>query len=218
MKYYFLILILALASCKTNTVIADKNTSIKDSLSFELSQIYGSDQGIRLSSGFKDKMKMIQSIDTFNFNRIVAFTRQNGFPNENLLGKSNYKRESVKMAAFSVLLHNPHRLVNEQEYFDLFLGEVKKGLLKKENFADILDKYYWTKSKNKENRRVFYGSQFGKPCIQTKETTNLARIEIGLKPLADSEFVDCAGEELDMPKKKELKQLRLNNQHRRNIL
>jgi hypothetical protein len=65
-----------------------------------------------------------------------------------------------------------------------------------------MDKYYWTISKNKNTPRVFYGSQFGKPCIQTKETTNKARVEIGLKPLNDDEFVDCEGEELDMPKER----------------
>ena len=87
-------------------------------------------------------------------------------------------------------------------YFDLFLNEVKKGNLKPESLALIIDKHYWTKSKNKETRRVFYGSQFGKPCIQTKEATNKARAEIGLEVLNNNEFVDCVGEELNMPKER----------------
>jgi hypothetical protein len=82
------------------------------------------------------------------------------------------------------------------------LDEVKKGNLKAEGLALILDKYYWTSSKNKETRRVFYGSQFGKPCIQTKEATNKARIEIGLAALEDDGFVDCGDEVLDMPKER----------------
>jgi hypothetical protein len=69
-------------------------------------------------------------------------------------------------------------------------------------YATILDQYYWTKSRNKVNRRVFYGSHFGKPCIQTKTATNEARVEIGLNPLEDSGFVDCGEEQLDMPKER----------------
>jgi hypothetical protein len=181
-----------------NTKLSQK----QDSLSFELCQIYGLDQGIRNSNGFPNKMTLIQSVDTFNFKKIVAFVEKNGFPTKNLIGEKNSKIECVSGAFSSVLLHNPHRLVNEKEYFDLFLNEVKKGNLKSDYFATILDKYYWTKSKNKENRRVFYGSQFGKPCIQTKEATNKARVEIGLAILKDNEFVDCGAEILDMPKER----------------
>ena len=99
-------------------------------------------------------------------------------------------------------MHNPHRLVKEKLYFDLFLNEVKKGNLDASFYATILDKYYWINSKNKETRRIFYGSQFVKPCIQTKEATNKARIEIGLEALEDSGFVDCGDEVLDMPKER----------------
>lgn len=88
-------------------------------------------------------------------------------------------------------MHNPHRLVNEQQYYDLFFNEVKKGNLDAEFFASILDKYYWINSKNKITRRIFYGSQFGKPCVQTKEASNKARIEIGVEALEEGGFVDC---------------------------
>lgn len=174
----------------------------QDSLAFELCQIYGLDQGIRLSEGFPNKAKLSQNIDTFNFKKVVAFIKKNGYPTEKMLGKSNLSHECVEGALTAVLLHNPHRIVNENEYFEFFLAEVKKGNIKPSFFADILDKYYWTKSKNKENRRVFYGSQFGKPCIQTKEATNKARVEIGLAILKDNEFVDCGAEILDMPKER----------------
>jgi hypothetical protein len=174
---------------------------VQDSLAFELCQIYGLDQGIRLSESFPDKMKLVNVVDTLNFNKIVDFVKKHGFPTKRLLGEKNAGFECVQ-SAFPVLLHNPHRLVNEQKYFDLFLDEVKKGNLKAEGLALILDKYYWTSSKNKETRRVFYGSQFGKPCIQTKEATNKARIEIGLAALEDDGFVDCGDEVLDMPKER----------------
>ena len=132
-------------------------------------------------------MKLIQSVDTFNFNRIIAFIQENGLPRKELLG-DNFKRECVQGAFIAVMLHNPHRLVNEKKYFDILLNEVKKGRLKKEYFATILDKYYWAKSRTKD---VMYGSQFGKPCLQHKEKTNELRKEIGLEPLKDNEFKKC---------------------------
>jgi hypothetical protein len=200
------IVFVSLLSCKSNTVGPKLNnvttktqitTREQDSLAFLLCQIYGSDQGIRDSNLKLKDFKFIQEIDTLNFNKIVSFVKQHGFPTKKLLGESNYKNECVEACFTAVLLHNPHRLVNENEYFNLFLNEVKKNNIKPEYLASILDKYYWIKSKNKKMGRVLYGSGFGKPCIQTKESTNKARLEIGLKPLKDEEFVNCEGEELD---------------------
>lgn len=178
---------------------AQNDSKLKDSLAFELCQIYGFDQGIRDFSLDFNRREIMPKIDTLNFNRVVSFVEQNGFPTRKLLG-NRMDIECVGGAVIAVLLHNPHRLVNEQRYFDLFLNEVKNGNLPADFFATILDKYYWAHSKNKETRRVFYGSQFGKPCIQTKEATNLARLEIGLDALKDEDFVDCENEELNMPK------------------
>jgi len=199
----FISILLSCSNSKFTNLNASKSIQSKqDSLAFEVCQMYGLDQGIRLSEGFKDKSKLVQNIDSFSFKKVVAFVKINGFPTKALLGEKNFKYECVQGAFGAILLHNPHRIVNEQIYFDLFLNEVKKGNMKPAFFASVLDKYYWTISKNKKNRRVFYGSVFGKPCIQTKEATNKARIEIGLKALKDDEFVDCAGEELNMPKAK----------------
>lgn len=205
-KLFISTLILLMVGCNVKKSALGKEpgyTMIKqDSLAFELCQIYGLDQGIRLSEGFPDKMKLVAGVDTLNFNRMVDFVKRHGLPTRQLLGEKNFSHECVQSSFAAVLLHNPHRLVNEQIYFDLFLNEVRKGNLDPGFYATILDKYYWTKSKNKEDRRVFYGSQFGKPCIQTKELTNKAREEIGLKPLEDSGFVDCGNEQLDMPKER----------------
>ena len=198
----FCVFFLLLISCKSNpATFRDNNIAKKqDSLAFVLCQIFGSDQGIRDSNLKSKDFKMIQEIDTLNFKKIVDFIKANGYPTKQLIGEKNMKQECVGAAFTCVLLHNPHRLINEEENFQLFLNEVRNKNISPNFLADILDKYYWTKSKNKQNRRVFYGSQFGKPCIQTKEATNKARIEMSLQILKDSEFVDCAGEELDMPK------------------
>jgi hypothetical protein len=207
-----LLLLVGVASCKSVAISQQKNTEIdgaaqrkQDSLAFELCQIYGLDQGIRndfLKQEHIDFGNVYQAIDTLNFDRIITFIERNGYPNKQLLGEKNYSFESVQSVAGVVLLHNPHRLVNEQKYYDLFLNEVKRGNLKPESLALVLDKYYWGKSKNKTTRRVFYGSQFGKPCVQTKEATNKARIEIGLEALEEGGFVDCGDGILDMPKER----------------
>jgi hypothetical protein len=198
----FCVFFLLLTSCKSNLVTFKSydSTPKQDSLASVLCQIYGSDQGIRDSNLKHKDFKMIQEIDTLNFKRVIDFVKVNGYPTKQLLGEKNMNLECVNAAFTCVLLHNPHRLINEEEYFQFFLNEVKNKNMQPDFLASILDKYYWTKSKNKVNRRVFYGSQFGKPCIQTKEATNKARMEINLHPLKDNEFIDCAGEQLDMPK------------------
>lgn len=199
-NFFLVAMLLINITAQAQEVESERKIFIQDSLAFELCKIYGFDQGIRDRSLSVAFTKHSQEIDTLNFKKIVAFVTKHGYPNEKLLGERNMKQECAAAAFGAVLLHNPHRLVNEKLYYDLFLAQVKKGNMSAEGFVTVLDKYYWMRSKNKNSRRVFYGSAFGSPCIQTKKETNKARIEIGLKPLLDSEFVDCAGEELIMPK------------------
>ncbi|OIQ18076.1 MAG: hypothetical protein BM557_07620 [Flavobacterium sp. MedPE-SWcel] len=170
---------------------ANINITLQDSLAFQLCQIYGSDQGVRepYITGGKINYKYVQKIDSLNFKKVAAFVKQNGFPTKELLGARNYKNECVQAAVVSVLLHNPHILVKNEEYFNLFLNEVKRGNLKAETYATILDKYYWAKRGNKN--RVLYGSQFGMPCKNTREESNAARVKIGLEPLNNDDFIDC---------------------------
>ena len=168
---------------------AEINTFLKDSLAYELCQIYGLDQGMRKSGGFENKMLLVQSVDSFNFKRIIKFIKENGLPNKELLGKERYSQECVQGAFGAVMLHNPHMIVNNEEYLDFFVDLVESDELESQTLALILDKYYWAKSGGKS---VLYGSQFGKPCLETKEQTNIARQKIGLKPLEDLEFQDCS--------------------------
>lgn len=160
----------------------------QDSLAFELCEIYGLDQGIRNSPGFKGKGKLISVVDSVNFAKIVAFIEKYGVPNVALVGEQNFCHECVQTAWVAVLLHNPHRLVNEDKYLDFFAALMHDGQIKEETLVCILDKYYWAKSGGKD---VLYGSQFGKPCIQHKVGTNRARKRIGLSALPDSLFKDC---------------------------
>lgn len=164
----------------------DKND--KATIAFELCAMYGLDQGIRDREIFSLLGHTSRNIDTLSFNRLVTFVKKHGYPNEELVGKENYKYECVAMAATAIMLHNPYRLVNEKEYFNLFLNEIEKGNMSRDFLATVLDKHYWSRSRGE---RVMYGSQFGIPCIETKEETNRLRKEIGLKPLKNDEFKEC---------------------------
>ena len=161
---------------------------IKDSLAFELCAMFGLDQGIRDMEIFSLLGRTSRNIDTLSFNRLVKFIKTYGYPNKQLVGEKNWEYECVGAAAMAIMLHNPHRLVNESEYLNLFLSEVEKGNMKREFLATVLDKHYWSRSRGE---KVLYGSAFGTPCLQTKEETNAAREKIGLLPLEDSEFKDC---------------------------
>lgn len=177
-KIIFLLLVFIL-SCqvdKNSTSIntsTSENLNTKDSLAFELCAIYGFDQGIRDRETFMDlDRNVITRIDLKNFLNLIAIVEKHGFPNEQLLGDENWKHECVSLAATAIMLHNPHRLIQEEEYFDLFLEEVNKGNMSRTFLADVLDKYYWSKSRG---QKVMYGSQFGTPCIETKDETNKLR-------------------------------------------
>lgn len=161
-------------------------------LAFELCEIYGADQSIRLSKGFKDKWELaILPVDTINFEKFLRIVKQYGYPREEVLGKENFQFECVKSASTAIMLHNPHRLINEPEVFKLFLDEVNKGHLSRSFLADILDKYYWVRRDSSGNRMLLYGSQFGKPCIKYRYKSDSVRNAIGLPPLKDSDFMIC---------------------------
>ena len=155
MKHYItaFFLFLAFISCNTKKNIPATDTlspsvkKLQDSLAFELCQLYGLDQGVRqpFLVGKKINWPAVQYADSISFLKLVSFVKHNGFPSEQLLG-NNYDRECVAGAAIVVLLHNPHMVVNNKEYRDIFIGEVKKGSLSAEHLAMILDKYYWVGS------------------------------------------------------------------------
>ncbi|HAY3551081.1 hypothetical protein KRE47_12300 [Elizabethkingia meningoseptica] len=175
-------------NCINNNLTKNINDSVAKKLSFELCEIYGFDQGIR-TEGLKLENKSIREMDSINFFRIITFIRKNGFPNEKLLGKENFSHECVVGASFAVLLHNPQRVVKNRDIFNFLIKEVDKGNMTKEYLALILDKYYLAKKGN--NMRLFYGTQFGKPCFEDKKISDSLRKEIKLQPLKDNEYKKC---------------------------
>jgi hypothetical protein len=172
---------------KSDISKTDSIKNIQDSLSFELSQIFGLDQGIRNNlKGIMKNMGYIQKIDSANFYRIIDFIKKNGVPNANLLGKDNYSRECVEGAVICVLLHTPHMIVNSPEHLNFFANLVKRGEMSESFLSTVLDKYYFYKY-----RKSYYGISWCKPCISDKNKSDSLRTILGFKPLPDSVFINC---------------------------
>lgn len=174
----------------TETIQAsDASVERQNELVNQLCKLYGFDQGIRDRGiwGVLEK-EAILKIDSLNFEKFIQIVKEYGFPNEKILGDRYKAYECVELSAVAIMLHNPSKIINSQELFDLFLGEIDKGNLNRKAFAMFLDKHYWHKS---SGEKVMYGSQFGIPCLDTKEETNRLRNEIGLEALKDEEFKVC---------------------------
>lgn len=166
----------------------------KDSLAFELCQIYASDQSIRnieLTKSFQKEMSVIVGVlDSINFEKVIAVISKYGFPSEHILG-GYIAFECVAGAVTAVLLHCPHRLL-EANVYNLLKREVIRGNLSAQSLAVYLDKYYVTYEK-----RSLFNSPFKEwtkakgVCLRDKEDSEKVRRDIGLEPLADSIYIDC---------------------------
>ena len=166
-----------------------KLVSNRDSLAFELCQLYGSDQSLRNIGN--DKSYISSKLDSINFSKIITFIGKYGFPSESLLGVENMKYECVEAAAIAILLHSPQKVVTP-EIYALLKSEVIAGNLKPTTFSYFLDKYYVYYKKYS-----LFGSRFmsDTPCkgvrLKDKNIVNKARMDIGLEALPDSAFVNC---------------------------
>lgn len=169
---------------------AQSKRNSENNLAFELCAMYGLDQGIRNYDIKFNRSEIMPKIDSANFYRLITIIKENGYPNPKNVGKRNLKdQECVDLAAVAILLHNPHRVAKEDDVRNLLLQEVEKGNMKREFLAAILDKYYWSKKGN--NRRVYYGTQFGKPCIKDRAKSDSLRKAISLPPLKTEDFKNC---------------------------
>ena len=187
------ILVLGCASKKNKEQQENPSESeLQDKIAFELCEIYGADQGIRNTGGFENKVKLaVWPMDTLVFDRFISVVEEHGFPTKELVGAENWKNECVPGAASAILLHNPHRLINEEKYMNLFINEVEAGRMDQLFLAGVLDKYYWVRRDEQGNRKLLYGSQFGKPCSKYRIESDAARKAIGMEPLKDSDFIEC---------------------------
>ncbi len=191
-------MLLLFYTCKRdsgNHMVQDHKKTRQDSLAFELCKIYGADQGIRdmklITRKETGALKFSPHLDSINFYKIMDFVKEHGMPSKELLGEDNFSHECVEGAFVAVLLHTPHILINDREYLDLLLNEVNQGNLKMKTLITILDKYYLVRRDKYGNRKLLYGSQFGKPCRKYHKESDSVRAVVGLPPLPDSLFIDC---------------------------
>ncbi len=168
--------------------------SIQENLTFELAQICGFDQGIRnehlMRNYRKELAKLLPVIDSLNLDRFIEIVKQYGYPTETLLGKY-YSHECVRRVGSYILLHNSPRLV-EAEIYHLFRNEVLEGRLDAEFFALAMDKYYVLYEKRSLHNSLFKTSnrlRVNGVCITDKELSDSLRLDIGLPPLEEHEFI-----------------------------
>ena len=188
-----IILILICFLCFSYLTAQTKATNNRDSLSFELCQLYGLDQGVRENGIWSTLSKQTKlHIDSVCFEKLIVFIEKYGFPNEELLGEQNYSQECVENAAFAILLHSPHRLV-EPEIYELLRKELEKGNVSSGFLEIVLDKYYVVYKKKSLFNSAFKSWIPSKGvCIQDREESDRVRIDIGLEVLPDSVFVHCS--------------------------
>jgi len=185
MKNNWCILLLSFVFVHCTSIKPQQNHE-QNRLALQLCEIYGSDQGIRSKELQHKSGAIMPTLDSLNFTRLVKFVQEHGMPTAHLVGKENYEVECVRLAAFSILFHNPEKIVHNAAYYNLFLNEVNSKRMSGEAFALLIDKYYWARKKN-----VLYGGQFGKPCITDKLAVNQRRNILGLKELEDADFKAC---------------------------
>lgn len=168
--------------------------SIQENLAFELAQICAFDQGIRnehlIRNYGKEITKLMPAVDSLNFNRFIEIVKEFGYPNETLLGKY-YSHECVRRVGSYILLHNSPRLV-ETDIYQLFRNEALEGRLDAEFFALAMDKYYVLyekRSLHNSHFKTYSRLRVNGVCITDKELSDSLRLDIGLPPLEDHEFI-----------------------------
>lgn len=164
----------------------------QDSLAFELCQLYAIDQTIRNPDYIKVLgMERMVKVDSLNFEKFISFVRQNGFPNEKMVGSNNWERECVCALGFIYLVHNPKKVA--VEYYDLFKAELDSGNLNPELLAYALDRYYVSyEGRSYFNTPYKAWTNANGVCIGDKVKSDSLRSSIRLKPLAEFEFIDCS--------------------------
>ena len=195
----FIILTVFWGLFATHTFSQGKDTaylpdSIQENLAFELAQICAFDQGIRnehlIRNYGQEATKLMPAVDSLNFSRFLEIVKEFGYPNETLLGKY-YSHECVRRAGSYILLHNTPRLAKKENY-QLFRSEILEGRLDAEFFALAMDKYYVLYKK-----RSLHNSHFkthnrlrvNGVCITDKALSDSLRLDIGLPPLEEHEFI-----------------------------
>jgi len=168
--------------------------SVQETLAFELAKICAFDQGIRnehlIRNYGQEITKLMPAVDSLNFDRFIEIVKKFGYPNETLLGKY-YSHECVRRVGSYILLHNSPRLV-EAEIYQLFRNEVLEGRLDAEFFALAMDKYYVLYEKRSLHNSLFKTDnrlRVNGVCITDKKLSDSLRLDIGLSPLEEGEFI-----------------------------
>ena len=199
-RILILIVVVVVVQCTASSALAQQveqqdvpQLTAQDSLAIALVGLRYADQIFRKPEVWKCECakNLSPTIDSLHFEQFMALVKKYGFPSSKRMGKYA-KHSDVMEGVMVMLLHNPHRILRSPQHLELLISEVKAGRMHPDALMLTLDKWYWYKSGGK---RVLYGSQFGKPCIETKDSTNRARLRLGIpeiRELPDSSFKCCS--------------------------
>lgn len=175
MKRHTILVILTLWSISIYGQQLDNTT--KDSLRIVICNMLSDDQKHRTIDVVG---KGQQELDSINFYKLITITEKFGYPDNSRIGDNG-----CNVNPFIILLHNPDRLIQTENY-KLFINECKKGNISGWELGQALDRYYFHYYK-----KSMYGCYGGKPCIDDIETVNKNRKDLGLKELKTDEFKTC---------------------------
>jgi len=173
------IAILVLTFCSLTSHGQSINNSTKDSLRIVICKMLSEDKDQR--TGIEDKRNQKQ-IDSIHFYQLTAITKRFGYPDRKRIGDNN-----CSVNPFIILLHNPDRLI-EKENYELFINEFRKGNISGWELGQALDRYYV--HYYKKSLYGLYGRD-NKPCLDDIDTVNKNRRELGLKELKEDGFKTC---------------------------
>ena len=151
----------------------------KDSLRNVICKMLADDKRVRNGDMEVKKQKQIDSI---NFYQLTDITKNFGFPDKKRIGGND-----CSVDPFIILLHNPDRLI-EKENYELFINEFRKGNISGWELGQALDRYYV--HYYKKSLYGLYGRD-NKPCLDDIDTVNKNRRELGLKELKEDGFKTC---------------------------
>lgn len=169
--------LISYGTLRQETVDSIKNLSTDDQMKFKMSNMR------KLDKKLSDSLWTMQNnIDMENIIALEKIVIKYGWPSDKRLGD--------KISAEVLLFHTPTIKVESME--SLLLKEVKEKRMEPNQYAMFVDNM-----RLKHGKSQLYGSniEFSRelmkempPTIHNIETTNKARIEIGLETLKDGEY------------------------------
>ena len=176
MRVKIITIILTLCSLTSSGQFINEVT--KDSLRTVICKMLSEDRRVRTEIV---SIEIQKKVDSVQFYQLTMITKMFGYPDKKRIGDSD-----CSVNAFLILIHNPDRLI-EIENYELYLAECRKGNIEGWELGLAFDRYYTHYLK--KSMYGLYPQE--KPCIEDFETVNRNRKGLNLKELKRESFKAC---------------------------